>query len=152
MTRTRILIACSAAITVLAATATISSAADKKLYSTMTGAQEKPAGDTNGKGTAVLTFRSSQVCYDIRPQKSGLTFAAGHIHTGAKGTAGDVLIALFQTPKKIKGGKLVGCAKAKPAAIAKVKAKPAGFYLNIHSAAFPAGVIRGQLTAKKPVT
>ncbi len=151
MTRIRILIAFCTAIFVLAGLATISSAADKKLYGTMDGKQEKPAGDTDGTGTAVITLKASTVCYDIRPKKAGITFGAGHIHVGVKGKAGGVFIALFTTPKKVKGGKLTGCSKTVPAAdIAKVRAKPSGYYVNIHSAAFPAGAIRGQLTATKP--
>jgi hypothetical protein len=151
MTRIRILIAFCAAIVVLAALATVSSAADKKLYAKMDGKQEKPAGDRDGTGTAVITVKANKVCYDIRPKKAGLTFAAGHIHAGAKGVAGGVFIPLFQSPKKVKGGKLTGCSPTvKASDLAKLKAKPSGYYVNIHNAAFGAGAIRGQLTATKP--
>ena len=146
MTRTRILIAFCAAIAVLAAMAAVSSAADKKLYSTMTGKQETPAGDRDGVGTAVLTFKSNKVCFDIRPKKAGLTFAAGHIHAGKAGAAGDVVIPLFTTPKKVKSGKLTGCSgTVKSTVLNKVRAKPANYYVNIHNAKYPAGAIRGQL-------
>jgi hypothetical protein len=151
MTRIRIVIAFCAAIIVLAALATVSSAADKKLYASMSGKQESPAGDPDGTGTAVITVKSNRVCYDIRPKKAGLTFAAGHIHVGAKGKSGGVFIALFQSPKKISGGKLLGCSQTvKAADLAKLKAKPSGYYVNLHNAAFGAGAIRGNLTAKKP--
>jgi hypothetical protein len=150
MTRIRISIACLAAVALVAALATTSSAADKKLYATMTGKQEKPAGDPDGTGTAVLTFRSNKVCYDIRPKKAGITFAAGHIHTGAAGKTGDPAVALFQTPKKVSGGKLTGCSPTVAASVlAKIKAKPANYYVNIHNAKYPAGAIRGQLSTTK---
>jgi hypothetical protein len=150
MTRIRILIAFCAAIVVLAALATVSSAADKKLYATMTGKQEQPAGDRDGTGSAVITVRSNKICYDIRPKKAGLTFAAGHIHIGAAGKSGDVVAPLFQSPKKVKGGKLTGCSPTLASAIlAKIKAKPAGYYVNIHNAKYPAGAIRGQLSTVK---
>ncbi len=151
MSRFRILIAFGTAIVVLAALATVSSAADKKLYATMTGKQEKPAaGDPDGTGTAVITVKSNKVCYDIRPKKAGLTFAAGHIHAGAAGKAGDVAVPLFQAPKKVKSGKLVGCSPTVAAALlAKIKAKPARYYVNIHNAKFGAGAIRGQLSTTK---
>jgi hypothetical protein len=150
MTRIRILIAFCAAICVLAALATVSSAADKKLYAKMTGGQEKPKGDANGTGTAVITLKSSQVCYDIRPHNSGLSFSAGHIHAGAKGVAGPPLVPLWGTKKTVKAGKLTGCVSAKASDIAKIRAKPSGFYVNIHNKANPSGAIRGQLTATKP--
>ena len=146
MSRIRMLVAFCGAIAVLAGLATVSSAADTKLFATMNGKQEKPAGDPNGTGKATLTFKATQVCYDIRPVKAGLTFAAGHIHKGAKGVAGDVVLPLFQSPKKLKGGKLTGCATAKASVIKAIKAKPSGYYVNVHSGAFPAGVIRGQLS------
>jgi CHRD domain len=151
MTRIRIVIAICAALSALAALATMSSAATKKLYATMSGTQEKPKGDPDGAGTSVLTFKSTQVCYDIRPKKAGTTFAAGHIHAGRKGVAGPVFIDLWTSPKKVTGGKLTGCSKTvKASDIAKVMAKPSAYYVNIHNAAYPAGAVRGQLTAKKP--
>jgi hypothetical protein len=151
MTRVRVVIAGCAAICVTAGLATVSSAADTKLYARMSGSQEKPKGDPDGTGTAVLTLKSTQVCYVITVKKAGATFGAGHIHKGAKGVAGPVFIPLWTTPKKVTGGKLTGCSpKVKASDVAKVKAKSAGYYVNIHNAAYPSGAIRGQLTTKKP--
>ena len=146
MTRNRIAIASCAAVSVLGALATASSAADTTLRATMSGSQEKPKGDPDGSATAVLTVKSNKVCYVITPKKAGTTFAAGHIHTGKKGVAGPVFINLFIKPKTLKGGKLSGCsATVKASDLAKVKAKPAGYYVNIHNAKYPAGAVRGQL-------
>ena len=150
-TRIRILIAGCAALAMVAALATVSSAADKKLYATMNGKSETPAGDPDGTGTAVLTVKVKTICFDIRPKKAGITFAAGHIHAGAKGKNGDVVVPLFQKPKKATGGKLTGCSPTVAASVlAKIKAKPAGYYVNIHNATYPAGAIRGQLSTTKP--
>jgi len=151
MTRIRIVIAFCVAIIVLAALATVSSAADTKLYATLSGKAEVPKGDPDGAGTAVLTVKSSSVCYVISPKKAGSSFAAGHIHAGKKGKAGPVFINLWTKPKKVSGGKLTGCSPTvKAADLAKVKAKPSDYYVNIHNAKYPAGAVRGQLTAKKP--
>lgn len=151
MNRIRIVIAFSLAVAALGALATVSSAANKKLYVTMSGKQEKPTGDPNGTGTAVLTVTSSRVCYDIRPRGAGSKFGAGHIHIGARGKVGGILIALFAKSRQVSGGRITGCsATVKAADLANVKSKPGGFYLNIHNSAFPAGAVRGQLTAKKP--
>jgi hypothetical protein len=147
VTRIRILIALSAAIAMVAASATVSSAADKKLYATMTGKQEKPPADPDGVASAVMTFKSDKVCYDIRPKKAGLTFTVGHIHVGGPNTAGDPVIPLFTTPKKVKGGRLAGCSgHVKASVLNKIRAKPAGYYVNIHNAKYPGGAVRGQLS------
>jgi hypothetical protein len=146
MNRSRIAIAACAAISLSAALAGVSSAADTTLRATMSGSQEKPKGDPDGTGTAVLTVKSNKVCYVITPKKAGTTFGAGHIHAGKKGVAGPVFINLFTKPKTLKGGKLTGCSPTvKASDLAKVKAKPASYYVNIHNAKYPAGAIRGQL-------
>lgn len=146
MTRIRILIAFCAAISILAAMATMSSAADKKLQATLSGKSETPKGDPDGAGTATLTVSSTKVCYAIKATKAGLTFGAGHIHTGKPGKAGPVFINLFTKPKKLSGGKLSGCSAAvKAGDIAKLKAKPANYYVNLHNAKYPSGAVRGQL-------
>ena len=137
MSRIRMLVAFCGAIAVLAGLATVSSAADTKLFATMNGKQEKPAGDPDWFPLGSPYF--AEHLADTYP-------AAGHIHKGAKGVAGDVVLPLFQSPKKLKGGKLTGCATAKASVIKAIKAKPSGYYVNVHSGAFPAGVIRGQLS------
>ena len=146
MTRSRIVIASCAAISVLGAQAAVSSAADTTLKATMSGSQEKPKGDPDGTATAVVTVKSNKVCYVITPKKAGTTFAAGHIHAGKKGVAGPIFINLFTKPKTLKGGKLSGCSPTvKASNLAKVKATPGDYYVNIHNAKYPAGAVRGQL-------
>ncbi len=152
MNRTRIVIALGAAISVLGGLATVSSATDHtKFYSTMSGTQERPAGDPDGTGTAVLTFTSTRVCYVIRPRRAGQTFAAGHIHVGARRQNGDVLIPLFSAPKRVTRGRLTGCSPRVAAAdVSRVRSRPAKHYVNLHNATYPAGAIRGQLSARRP--
>jgi len=104
--------------------------------------EEVPAGsgDTDGTGLAVVDFsREGEVCFDITASNVD-TITAAHIHTGALGTAGGVLIS-FDVPTN----GLSGCVAASQAAIDDVLADPAGFYVNLHNAPFPAGAIRGQL-------
>ena len=46
-----------------------------------------------------------------------------------------------------KAYKAKGCTSASKAKIEAVESKPNGFYVNVHNAKYPAGVVRGQLVA-----
>jgi CHRD domain len=112
---------------------------------TMTGNAESPAGDPVATGTATVRLRTGQgqVCYRVSADNLGGAAVAMHIHNGAAGTAGPVVIPLA-TPNA--DGKAAGCAGVSRALVGQILASPAGFYLNVHTAAFPGGAIRGQLT------
>jgi hypothetical protein len=108
------------------------------------GEAESPAGDPVGTGTATVRLRAGQgqVCYRIAAANLPPAVAA-HIHRGAAGTSGPVIIPLA-TPNK--AGIVGGCATAARALVASILATPASFYVNVHTAEFPAGAIRGQLS------
>lgn len=111
------------------------------LKATLTGADEVPSpGDSAATGTATVTLGEGQVCYAI--SVSGLDSpTAAHIHKGASGKAGPVVVPL-ETPEN---GSATGCAKASAEVIAGIRANPADYYVNVHNAAHPKGAIRGQL-------
>ena len=113
------------------------------LTAELTGAEEVPGpGATDGAGTARLVLTpDGRVCADLTTTRIEAGTAA-HVHTGAKGVAGPVVITL-PTPKD---GRASGCAPADPAIVAKVAADPEGAYVNVHTASHPAGAVRGQLT------
>jgi len=112
---------------------------------TMTGNAESPAGDPVATGTATVRLRAGQgqVCYRVSADNLGGAAVAMHIHKGAAGAAGPVVIPLA-TPNA--DGKAAGCAGVSRALVGQILASPAGYYLNVHTAAFPGGAIRGQLT------
>jgi TRAP-type C4-dicarboxylate transport system substrate-binding protein len=116
-------------------------AATKTFTVKMTGAAETPKGDSNGRGTAKVTLNTStgRVCFKLTWSGIGNPVAA-HIHKGKKGVAGAVVIPFF-------GGtaKHSGCVKASKSLVAKIVKSPAGYYVNVHTQAFPAGAIRAQL-------
>lgn len=94
-------------------------------------------------GTATVTAdpSSGQVCAKVTSNVTGAV--AMHIHKGASGANGPVVVAL--DVKAINGSSL--CATATPAIATAIAADPAGYYVNIHTPAKPAGALRGQLVA-----
>ena len=97
-------------------------------------------GPPGGKGTAeVVVDQGGQLCYTLT--YSGISKpTAAHIHRGVKGQAGPVAID-FDYPKN--GDK--GCVPVDAAKLREVSDKPGDYYVNVHTAEFPNGAIRGQL-------
>jgi len=112
------------------------------LIAELVGAEEVPGpGATDGTGTARLVVTTDgKVCVDLATTRVDAASAA-HVHTGATGTAGPVVITL-PTPRD---GRATGCVTADAAAVAKVVADPAAAYVNVHTATLPNGAVRGQL-------
>jgi hypothetical protein len=116
-------------------------ASNKTFTVSMNGKQEIPKGDPNGKGTAKLTFEpgKGKLCFSL--SWTGIDKpVASHIHKGKKGVAGPVVIPIFAGTPKHKG-----CVPASKSLIGKIIKNPAGYYVNIHTAKFPGGALRGQL-------
>jgi CHRD domain len=110
----------------------------------LTGDVENPAGDPVATGTAAFHLRAGQgqVCYQIAAKNLPAAVAA-HIHRGAAGVAGPVVIPLT-TPNA--AGNSRGCAAVARTLVRAIIAAPASYYVNVHTAEFPAGAIRGQLS------
>jgi hypothetical protein len=133
-------------LAILVAVPTIAMAAMSGTVSAkLTGKVEIPAGDANGSGWVEVTLDKSKgkACWDFSKVKNIGTPQAAHIHQGKAGKVGPVVIPLGAAYKT------KGCIAASKMVIANVLAKPSGFYVNIHNAAYPNGAIRGQLAAGK---
>ena len=116
----------------------------EKTTAKLTGDAEVPGpGDPMGSGTAQVTLYpdKGEVCYELSVANIQEATAA-HLHEGAMGKEGPVKVAL-EAPKT---GSAKGCAKADGPVIMAIMKDPAGYYVNIHNAAFPKGAIRGQLS------
>lgn len=120
----------------------------RKLATALTGAAEVPGpGDTDGTGTATIRLNQgkNQICYEITV--SNIAAATGaHIHEGAAGASGDVVVALTAPDAT---GTSTGCVDATAELIKRIRQSPELFYVNVHNAEFPNGAVRGQL-GKKP--
>jgi len=108
----------------------------------MTGSQDVPKGSPTGSGTFryQLIPAKGQVCYSLTWAKIGTPLAA-HIHKGARGTEGPVVIPLSATAPV----KHSGCRKAKKSLIQAIQKNHRGYYVNVHTAKYPGGAVRGQL-------
>ena len=117
-----------------------------RFSATLTGTAEVPdPGDTDGSGRAAVAFQADvDVCFTITAANITLPAAAAHIHRGAEGVAGPIVVTL-QPPAA--NGRVDGCTTGDRAVLSEIRANPADFYVNVHTSDFPQGAIRGQLAA-----
>jgi hypothetical protein len=115
----------------------------------MTGAAEVPsAGSPSGWGKAqiIVDERDERVCWNLWSGGTD-TPTAAHIHAGEDGEAGPVVIPLSPPVD----GASTGCIYNVDLSLVKgLLQNPGGYYVNIHTAKYPGGALRGQLgdTAK----
>jgi len=118
-------------------------AATNVFKTTLSGANEVPPTSSPITGTVGVTIddTTNTVCAFLDLQNAQLSdLTMMHIHKGAAGVAGPVVI-----PFTI-GTSTMSCANGVDAAlVADIKANPANYYYNVHTAQFPAGAARGQL-------
>ena len=145
----------AAAATTVAPTTTVATtttapattaAAGTVLKATLTGAAEFPGpGDADGTGTATLTLNATkgEICYEVKVSKLD-TPNGMHIHEAASGAAGGIVVPF--APPATGEGEAKACVPVDGALVRRIEGNPAGFYVNVHTAPFAPGAIRGQLT------
>ena len=119
----------------------------KQLIARLSGASEVPPTTSTASGVANISVDTvtNQICWSINV--GGMSTTAtdiptmAHIHQGAVGANGPVVVPLFP-PLPLPNSS--GCTTDATYA-PMIAANPAGFYVNVHNADFPAGAIRGQL-------
>ncbi len=111
------------------------------------GSSEVAGGDVDGVGAASISFdvldliTDAQVCWDLSYSGIDAPLAA-HIHRGVAGVDGPIVVPLGS----VGATSATGCDAIDPALATEIKANPAGFYVNVHTGAFSAGALRGQLS------
>jgi hypothetical protein len=111
-------------------------------HATLRGTSEVPKGDPDGRGSALVTFQGAKVCWNLRPTGIGTPIAA-HIHKGAAGVAGPVVLP-FGKSYKAKGC-VTTTQELATALEDTLQKKPSAYYVNVHTRAYKAGAVRGQL-------
>lgn len=109
----------------------------------LSGANEVPAVASAATGTGVLAFDpvTSQISGFV--QTSGIVGNAAHIHEGAAGVNGGIIVPLAETPVgsgrwTVPAGSILTPAQA-------ISFNANALYVNVHSLANPGGEIRGQI-------
>ena len=127
------------------------------LTARLTGAQEVPPADPDGSGRArvAIDVDAGQVCFDVRVKDTG-TPNRGHIHSGAEGVNGPIVVPFFELrpgdapvtdPRHdaLERDRLRDCVSASSTLLADIVANPDLYYVNLHNTRFPGGAIRCQL-------
>lgn len=118
------------------------------------GSQEVPpvvAGAT-GEATVVISADDSTIWYVVEYGGLSGALAAAHIHVGATGVSGGVILPLAASASPMVGTLTAadftpsGAITTFAEAVAAIKA--GNTYVNLHTAANPGGEIRGQVVAK----
>lgn len=117
----------------------------REFDATMRGSSESPKGPASAQGTFTVEFRNGQACYRMSTRGLGSKPVAAHIHKGAAGTNGGIVIDLKPTFKGTSPRVSQKCVTAKASVVSAIKRNPAGYYANVHTSKNPAGAARGQL-------
>lgn len=109
----------------------------------LNGTNEAPGpGDADGFGLAGFRVEGTSVIFNMMVKNIAAP-TASHIHRGAAGAPGPVVITLASA---FPNNAATGTASASATLIDEIRNNPEGFYVNIHNAEFPNGAIRAQLS------
>ncbi|HEU5449435.1 MAG TPA: CHRD domain-containing protein [Acidimicrobiia bacterium] len=116
------------------------------LKALLSGTEEVPGpGVKDGVGAALIDIAGSKVCADLNVTMGEKPLKA-HIHKGAKGASGPVvvdLVPVFNPGEAAFTSK--SCVETTADSAAQLIADPGAFYVNVHSGGYPDGAMRGQL-------
>jgi hypothetical protein len=118
---------------------TVTLAADVQL----TGANEVPPVNTTATGRAVIRVTANRKVYSIvtvNNVEPADQMTAAHIHRGAPGVNGPILVPLATSPAEFGVPRTISIDEA---TYNSLMTNP--LYVNAHSTLFPAGKVRGQI-------
>jgi CHRD domain-containing protein len=139
-----------AALTVLTAPGAAADGKVTLLAATLRGSREVPGpGDPDGRGRAFVRLGGGKACFVLEWSRISAPVAS-HIHEGRAGVAGPVVVPFFQPGTNAASlpdtlSAVAGCVDVDRDLAGRIAASPRDFYVNIHTAEFPNGAVRGQL-------
>ena len=151
----RLLVILAASVSVFALPGAVA-AQQQTCTASLSGAQEVPPVNTDASGSATVTISSDGSRLTYRVSYQGLSGApsAAHIHFGARGENGPVILPLAEGPSPFSGTLTRANLERVPdgpqtfaAAVREIR--QGDMYVNVHTAANPGGEIRGQLACRQ---
>jgi CHRD domain len=125
-----------------------------QLTARLSGANEVPPADPDGRGRAFVDTGRTRVCFALLWTNIGAPIFA-HIHSGVAGVNGPIVVLFFDVPEAAGSPPATlpdtitaagGCVGGQSAALLRdIRRHPSAYYVNIHTTEFPGGAIRGQL-------
>jgi CHRD domain len=122
---------------------------NRALFAVLTGRKEvddngrRGVGDRDGRGTFSATVDGGELCFGITVKNIDAPGAA-HIHRGRSNENGPIVVPLTQ-PDDGDPGASSGCVEVESSLARAILRNPRRYYANVHTAAFGAGAVRGQL-------
>lgn len=133
-------------------------AAEESFKARLSGNESVPAVKTKAKGEAEFKLSKDGKALNYKLKVSNINNVnAAHIHKGKKGESGPVVAGLFAGPKKegkfkgtlsegtITEKELMGELEGKSLDALVQLIKSGDLFVNVHTAAYPDGEIRGQI-------
>jgi len=121
-------------------------ASPEKFQTELSGQSQVPAVDTKGSGTAEFRYNPTthKLSWSISYKDLSSEVMMAHIHSGAAGANGKVVVSLtkkgsMENPSPIKGAATLTEDQAK-------EVMSGNTYVNVHTKDHPSGEVRGQIT------
>src|SRR5712691_3390769 len=127
------------AILTLALAGSALAAGSKTFKVKLTGSAEVPKGPAKGSALGEIKITGGVLCWKYTSITGIDKPTASHVHKGASGKAGPVVLPLGS---KFKAS---GCTAIPRKLQDAILSKPSDYYVNIHTAKYPAGAVRAQL-------
>lgn len=107
------------------------------------GSNQVGPGDPDGYGTAEISISDelTRVCWDLNDLQNLGPITGAHIHRGAAGENGPVVLGFSRATE----GGWRGCSTDTDWVQRAFSEGLSNYYVNVHTAEYPEGAIRGQL-------
>jgi hypothetical protein len=145
------------AIVLLSLAAGVAASNSNRLRANMRGTNEVGAAvvdfDSRGRASVRIDVEDGEVCFTVSFDRGG-TPNRGHIHQGAAGVNGSIVVTFFELAavpadprhdQLERRQRLSDCVDADPVVLQAILDNPSGYYVNLHNARLPGGFVRGQL-------
>jgi hypothetical protein len=110
----------------------------------LNGASEVPANTSAATGTATLRYNKTTKVFTLNVAYSGITLTDAHVHLGAVGADGPPVFPIPTSTSPISFTSPALTTTQEADLLANL------YYVNLHTADFPGGEIRGQLITLNP--